>query len=50
MQSDKLLATGTADGLSSGNAIAHAARHGQKLLFPTYDGCVDPLLWLNRCD
>jgi hypothetical protein len=42
MQSDKLLATGTTDGSSSGDAIAHAAHHGHKLLFPTYDSHEDP--------
>jgi hypothetical protein len=50
MQSDKLLSTGTTEGKSSDGAIAHAARHGHKLLFPTYDGREDPLPWLNRCD
>jgi hypothetical protein len=35
---------------STGDAIAHAARHGHKLLFPTFDGSEDPFPWLNRCD
>jgi hypothetical protein len=34
----------------TGDAIAHAARHDHKLLFPTFDGSEDPLPWLNRCD
>jgi hypothetical protein len=32
------------------DAIMHAAKHGYKLLFPTYDGTEDPLPWLNRCN
>jgi hypothetical protein len=35
---------------STGDAITHAARHGHNLLFPTFDGLEDPLLWLNQCD
>jgi hypothetical protein len=29
------------------DAIVHAAKHGHKLLFPTYDDTEDPLPWLN---
>jgi hypothetical protein len=29
---------------------AHAAKHGHKMLFPTFDSSKDPLPWLNRCD
>jgi hypothetical protein len=50
MQSNKLLATDTTDGLSFDDAIAPAASHGHKLLFPTYGDREDPLAWLNRCD
>jgi hypothetical protein len=28
----------------------HAAKHGHKLLFPTFDVSRDPLPWLNWCD
>jgi hypothetical protein len=41
---------GKATALENTDAIAHAAKHGHKLLFPTYDGSEDPLPWLNRCD
>jgi hypothetical protein len=38
--------------MSADNAdtIAHTAKHGHKLLFPTYDGTEDPLPGFNRCD
>jgi hypothetical protein len=38
------------DSQSSRDPIVSAAKHGHKLLFPTYDGTEDPLPWLNRCD
>jgi hypothetical protein len=38
------------DDQSSRDTIMSAAKHGHKLLFPTYDGTDDPLPWLNRCD
>jgi hypothetical protein len=40
----KTTAIGTSD------VVAHATKHGHKLLFPTFDGSEDPLQWLNRCD
>jgi hypothetical protein len=50
MQSDKVLSTGTTEVQSSGDTIAHVVRHSHKLLIPTYDGCEDPLPWLNKCN
>jgi hypothetical protein len=41
---------GTTVSVGTGDAVAHAARHGHKLLFPTFDGSKDPLQWLNQCD
>jgi hypothetical protein len=41
---------GTTVSVGTGDAVAHAARHGHKLLFPTFDGSKDPLPWLNQCD
>jgi hypothetical protein len=38
------------DAQSSRDPIMSVAKHGHKLLFPTYDGTDDPLSWLNRCD
>jgi hypothetical protein len=35
---------------TSRDPVVSAARHGHKLLFPTYDGTEDPLPWLNRCE
>jgi hypothetical protein len=32
------------------NTIRHTAKHGYKLLFPTYGLSEDPLPWLNHCD
>jgi hypothetical protein len=49
LQSDKIAASGDGSGPSHQDPIATAARHGHKLLFPTYDGKDDPLPWLNRC-
>jgi hypothetical protein len=49
LQSDKLVATGECSGSSHQDPNAMAARHGHKLLFPTYGGKEDPLPWLNRC-
>jgi hypothetical protein len=59
LQSEKISNTVIEKGSSSagqtvlantGDAIAHAAWHGHKLLFPIFDGLEDPLPWLNRCD
>jgi hypothetical protein len=59
LQSEKIYTTINEKGSSSvgqpmpdgtGDAIAHAARHDHKLLFPTFDGSEDPLPWLNRCE
>jgi hypothetical protein len=41
---------GTTVSAGTGDAVVHAARHGHKLFFPTFDGSKDPLPWLNRCD
>jgi hypothetical protein len=41
---------GKSTSADNANAITHAAKHGHKLLFPTYDGTEDPLPWLNRCN
>jgi hypothetical protein len=49
LQSNKLAPDGDTSGQSNQDAITTAARHGHKLLFPTYDGTEDPLSWLNRC-
>jgi hypothetical protein len=48
LQSDKLT-PGDGTGPSHQDPITTVARHGHKLLFPTYDGKDDPLPWLNRC-
>jgi hypothetical protein len=59
LQSDKIgdddssaMATrhGKATSPNNADTISHAAKHGHKLLFPTYDSTEDPLPWLNRCD
>jgi hypothetical protein len=50
MQSDKVLSTGTTEVQSSGDTIAHVVCHSHKLLILTYDGCEDPLPWLNKCN
>jgi hypothetical protein len=39
----KTTAIGTSD------TVAHAAKHGHKLLVPTFDDFKDPLPWLNQC-
>jgi hypothetical protein len=38
------------DAQPSRDPIMSAAKHGHKLLFPTYDGTDDPLPLLNWCD
>jgi hypothetical protein len=48
LQSDKVGDSSNAP--SSHDPVVSAAKHGHKLLFPTYDGTDDPLPWLNRCD
>jgi hypothetical protein len=50
LQSEKLLSSEKTGASSTGDAITHAARHGHKLLFPTFDSTEDPLSWLNRCE
>jgi hypothetical protein len=50
LQSDKLQVDGSTGTSATCDPIATAARHGHKLLFPTYDGTEDPLPWLNRCE
>jgi hypothetical protein len=50
LQSDKLQADGSMGTSAARDPLATAARHGHKLLFPTYDGTEDPLPWLNRCE
>jgi hypothetical protein len=50
IQLEKVVLPGERDGLSHRDLIANVARHGHKLLFPTYDGADDPLSWLNRCE
>jgi hypothetical protein len=41
---------GKATTTNNTDTITLAAKHGHKLLFPTYDGTEDPLPWLNRCN
>jgi hypothetical protein len=50
LQSEKVVVGDGKDPQASRDPIASAARHGHKLLFPTYDGADDPLPWLNRCE
>jgi hypothetical protein len=50
LQSDKLQVDGSMGTSAARDPLATAARHGHKLLFPTYDGTEDPLPWLNRCE
>jgi hypothetical protein len=50
LQSDKLQADVSTGTSAARDPLATAARHGHKLLFPTYDGTKDPLPWLNRCE
>jgi hypothetical protein len=40
----------SSDAQSSRDPVVSTAKHGHKLLFPTYDGTDNPLPWLNRCD
>jgi hypothetical protein len=49
-QSEKIVIGDGHDLQASRDPIASAARHGHKLMFPTYDGSEDPLPWLNRCE
>jgi hypothetical protein len=50
LQSEKIVVGDGYDLQASRDPIASAARHGHKLMFPTYDGSEDPLPWLNRCE
>jgi hypothetical protein len=49
LQSEKIV-SGDGNSQTSRDPIVAAARHGHKLLFPTFDGTEDPLSWLNRCE
>jgi hypothetical protein len=50
LQSEKVVVGDARPPQSSRDPAISAARHGHKLLFPTYDGTEDPLPWLNRCE
>jgi hypothetical protein len=50
LQSEKIVVGDDRQPQSSRDPAILAARHGHKLLFPTYDGTEDPLPWLNRCE
>jgi hypothetical protein len=50
LQSEKIVVGDDRPPQSSRDPAISAARHGHKLLFPTYDGTEDPLPWLNRCE
>jgi hypothetical protein len=50
LQSEKIVVGDGRQLQSSRDPAISAARHGHKLLFPTYDGTKDPLPWLNRCE
>jgi hypothetical protein len=50
LQSEKIVVGDDQNSQTSRDPIISAARHGHKLLFPTYDGTEDPLPWLNRCE
>jgi hypothetical protein len=49
LQSEKIVG-GDNNPQTSRDPVVLAARHGHKLLFPTYDGTEDPLPWLSRCE
>jgi hypothetical protein len=49
LQSEKIV-VGDGNPQTSHDPVVSAARHGHKLLFPTYEGAEDPLPWLNRCE
>jgi hypothetical protein len=50
LQSEKTVIGDGRDLQASHDPIASAARHGHKLMFPTYDGSEDHLRWLNCCE
>jgi hypothetical protein len=50
LQSEKIVVGDDRHPQTSRDPAILAARHGHKLLFPTYDGTEDPLPWLNRCE
>jgi hypothetical protein len=50
LQSEKIVVGDDRHPQTSRDPAISAARHGHKLLFPTYDGTEDPLPWLNRCE
>jgi hypothetical protein len=47
LQSEKIV-VGDGNLQTSRDPVVSAARHGHKLLLPTYDGTEDPLPWLNK--
>jgi hypothetical protein len=49
LQSEKIV-FGDGNPQTSRDPVVSAARHGHKLLLPTYDGTEDPLPLLNRCE
>jgi hypothetical protein len=49
LQSEKII-IGDNKQQTSHDPVVSAARHGHKLMFPTFDGIEDPLPWLNRCE
>jgi hypothetical protein len=50
LQSEKIVVGDDRNPQTSHDPVISAARHGHKLLFPTYDGTEDPLPWRNRCE
>jgi hypothetical protein len=50
LQSKKIIVGDDRNPQTSHDPVISAARHGHKLLFPTYDGTEDLLPWLNRCE
>jgi hypothetical protein len=50
LQSKQLLSSEKTSASSTGDAVTHAVHHDHKLLFLTFGGTEDPLLWLNRCE
>jgi hypothetical protein len=50
LQSEKIVVGDDRQPQSSRDPAISTARHGHKLLFPTYDGTENPLPWLNRCE
>jgi hypothetical protein len=50
LQSEKIVVGDDRQSRTSRDPAISAARHGHKLLSPTYDDTEDPLPWLNRCE